>query len=42
MAPNLSGAISIMNTGLRAVRVLNPDRSGGTILLMAALCTLSA
>jgi hypothetical protein len=25
----------------RAVRMLNPDRSGGTILLMAALHTLS-
>ena len=31
----------MMTMGRRAERVLNPDRSGGTILLMAALCALS-
>jgi hypothetical protein len=41
MGPAVRGAISIMTMGRRAVRVLNPDRSGGTILLMVALCALS-
>jgi hypothetical protein len=31
----------MMTMGRRAVRVLSPDRSRGTILLMAALRTLS-
>jgi hypothetical protein len=31
----------MMTTGQRAVKVLNPDRSGGTILLMATLRALS-
>jgi hypothetical protein len=31
----------MITMGHRAVRVLNPDRSGVTILLMAALRTLS-
>jgi hypothetical protein len=31
----------MMTTGRRAVRVLSPNRGGGTILLMAALCALS-
>jgi hypothetical protein len=31
----------MMTTGRRAVRVLSPDRSAGTILLMAALRALS-
>jgi hypothetical protein len=31
----------MMTTGRRAVRVLSPDRGGGTILLMEALHALS-
>jgi hypothetical protein len=30
-----------MTTGRRAVRVLNPNRSGGTTLLMVTRCALS-
>ena len=30
-----------MTTGRRAVRVLNPDRSGGTTILLVARCALS-
>jgi hypothetical protein len=46
MAPNLSGpavrgVVSEATTGRRVVRVLNPDRSGGTTILIVARCTLS-
>jgi hypothetical protein len=39
--PAVRGAISITTTGWRAVRVLSPNRGGGTILLMAMLHALS-
>jgi hypothetical protein len=41
LGPALRGAISMMTMGRQAVKVLNPDRNGGTILLMVALRALS-
>jgi hypothetical protein len=37
LGPAVRGDISMMTTGRRAIKVLNPNMSGGTILLMAAL-----
>jgi hypothetical protein len=41
LGPVDRGAMSMMTTGRRAIRVLSPDGSMGIILLMAALCTLN-